>query len=157
MIIPINSEFRPKVNQHIADEWGGPIIITQGILHDTSESDGFISVIDGELTGYVLYRVHDCQCEILVLQSISENHGIGSALIRSVINAAKDKNCTRVWLITTNDNIHAIRYYQKFGFELKTVHINALDESRKQKPSIPLLGNEGIPLKHELEFEVKIE
>lgn len=153
MIIPINSEFRPKVNQYVADEWAGPIIVTKGISHNTSDTDGFISVMDGELTGYILYEIDNCECEILVLQSICENRGIGSALIRAVIDVAKSNHCTRVWLITTNDNIHAIRYYQKFGFELKAVHINALDESRRQKPSIPLFGNEGIPLKHEFEFD----
>lgn len=153
MIIPINSEFRPKVNQYVADEWAGPMIVTKGISHNTSDTDGFISVIDGELTGYILYEIDNCECEILVLQSICENRGIGSALIRAVIDVAKSNHCTRVWLITTNDNIHAIRYYQKFGFELKAVYINALDESRRQKPSIPLFGNEGIPLKHEFEFD----
>lgn len=153
MIIPINSEFRPKVNQYVADEWAGPMIVTKGISHNTSDTDGFISVIDGELTGYILYEIDNGQCEILVLQSICENRGIGSALIRAVIDVAKSNHCTRVWLITTNDNIHAIRYYQKFGFELKAVHINALDESRRQKPSIPLFGSEGIPLKHEFEFD----
>lgn len=152
MIIPINSEFRAKVNQFIKNEWAGPIVITKGISHDTSNSDGFISITDGELTGYVLYNIHDYQCEILVLQSIIENHGVGSALIKSVIDIAKKNKCTQVWLVTTNDNIHAIRYYQRFGFEIKAVHINALDKSRKLKPSIPLLGNDSIPLKHEFEF-----
>lgn len=152
MIIPINNEFRSKVNQNVADEWAGPVIITRGISYDTSDADGFVSVIDGELTGYVLYRIQDYECEILVLQSIVENQGIGSALVQAVIDEAKSSNCTRVWLITTNDNIHAIRYYQRFGFELNAVYLNALDESRKLKPSIPLLGSENIPLKHEFEF-----
>lgn len=153
MIIPINSQFRAKVNQFIEDEWAGPIVITKGIAHDTSNADGFISVTEGELTGYALYHIHDYQCEILVIQSILENHGIGSALIDSVIEIARKNMCTRVWLITTNDNTHAIRYYQKFGFDLKAVYINALDESRKLKPSIPLLGIDGIALKHEFEFD----
>ena len=81
-----------------------------------------------------------------------ENRGIGSALIRSVMDIAGKSGCSRVWLITTNDNIHAIRYYQRFGFALKGVYIDALDESRKLKPSIPQLGNENIPIQHEFEF-----
>ena len=105
------------------------------------------------MSGYVLYRVQENQCEILVLHSILENRGIGSALIRTVIEVAKARGCARVWLITTNDNLHAIRFYQRFGFALKAVHINALDESRKLKPTIPLRGNEGIPIAHEFEFE----
>lgn len=89
MIIPINDEFRPQVNQLIADEWAGPIVVTKGVAHDTSDSDGFISVQDGALTGYVLYTIENGQCEILVLHSLVENQGIGSALIRSVMDIAR--------------------------------------------------------------------
>ena len=156
MIIPISSEYRSKVNQFVADEWAGPMVVTKGVLHDTSKAEGFISVDDGELTGYVLYAIENSQCEILVLHSLLENRGIGSALIRMVMDVARKNRCTRVWLITTNDNIHAIRFYQRFGLELKGVYINALEESRKLKPSIPLTGNEGIPLKHEFEFSYSL-
>lgn len=152
MILPINDSFRPQVNQLIAEEWAGPVIVTKGTVHDTTNADGFISVDDGELTGYLLYTIENGQCEILVLHSLLKNHGIGSSLIKSVIQTAKENRCKCVWLITTNDNTHAIRYYQKFGFELTGVYLNALDESRKLKPSIPRLGNDGIPLKHEFEF-----
>lgn len=156
MILPINKEFRPQVNQLIAEEWAGPMIVTKGVCHDVSNADGFISVDDGKLTGYVLYAIEGGQCEILVLHSILENHGIGSALIRTVIDVAKAHHCARVWLITTNDNTHAIRYYQKFGLELKGVFLNALDESRKLKPTIPKFGIDGIPIQHEFEFSYSL-
>lgn len=152
MIIPINSEWRNKVNELVRDDWGGPMVVSNGIVHDTSNYSGFISVFDDVLTGYVLYHLHCNQCEIVVLQSLAENQGIGSALIKSVMRVAHINNCERVWLITTNDNIHAIRFYQRFGFELSAVYINALNESRRLKPSIPLFGNEDIPIKHEFEF-----
>lgn len=153
MIVPLSEAFRPRVMQYVVDEWAGPMIVTRGAVHDASKAEGFISVTDGDVSGYVLYRVQENQCEILVLHSILENRGIGSALIRTVIEVAKARGCARVWLITTNDNLHAIRFYQRFGFALKAVHINALDESRKLKPTIPLRGNEGIPIAHEFEFE----
>lgn len=152
MIIPIDKQYRDEVNKIIEAEWAGPIVISKGVSHDTRGYNGFISITDDKLTGYVLYRLEDKKCEIVVLQSLIENQGIGSSLIRAVIEVAKANRCSEVWLITTNDNIHAIRYYQKFGFELRAVHINAIDVSRKLKPSIPLLGNEQIPIKHEFEF-----
>lgn len=111
MIIPINKLFRPQVNNLIKNEWAGPIVVTKGVSHDTSESCGFVSVIDGNLTGYILYLIKDRECEILVLQSLEENCGIGTSLINAVINTAREQDCNRVWLITTNDNTHAIRYY----------------------------------------------
>ena len=95
MILPMNSEIRPKVNQLIADEWAGPMIVTKGIVHDTSGADGFVSVDGGELTGYILYAINGGECEILALQSLLENRGIGSGLIRAVIETAKSRRCTR--------------------------------------------------------------
>ena len=156
MIIPIDSRFRQKVNEIIAEEWAGPMVAARGKVRDTSNSDGFISVTDGELTGYILYIIENGECEILVLHSLLENQGIGAGLVEAVVDAAKSEKCRRVWLITTNDNIHAIRYYQKHGFELEAVHINALDKSRELKPSIPLFGSEGIPIKHEFEFGIEL-
>lgn len=156
MIISINDEYRIKVNKIVKEEWAGPIVITKGISHDTSNYNGFVSIENDELLGYILYDIREDKCEIIVLQSLLENHGIGTELINTVINVAKENNCKCVWLITTNDNMHAIRYYQKFGFELNSVYINALDISRKMKPSIPLIGNDEIPLKHEFEFTITL-
>lgn len=61
--------------------------------------------------------------------------------------------CYVVVLITTNDNINAIRFYQKRGFDMAHLFHNALDVSRKLKPEIPLIGENSIPLQHEIEFE----
>lgn len=74
-------------------------------------------------------------------------------LIDKVIEEAKEHKCKRVWLITTNDNTHAIRFYQRRGFNFRGLYINAIQESRKIKPQIPLLGMDDIPIMHEIEFE----
>lgn len=152
-IIPIREDMRPEINRYIREEWAGPLVATRGVLHDTSRAEGFAAVDQGELLGYALYAVENAQCEILVLHSLRENQGVGRALIQAVVGVAEENRCRRVWLITTNDNIHAIRYYQRAGFALAAVHIGGIAESRKRKPSIPLLGNEGIPIQHEFEFE----
>jgi hypothetical protein len=34
------------------------------------------------------------------------------------------------------------------------LYCNALDHARKIKPEIPLIGMDGIPLKHEIELEM---
>ena len=61
-----------------------------------------------------------------------------------------------MWLITTNDNLNALRFYQKRGFELVAVHRHAVDESRKIKPEIPLVGENGIPIRDELGLELAL-
>ena len=155
LLMVLDNKFRQPVNKLVLEEWGSPII-TKGVQHDISDAAGFIYLVNGDLAGYVLYNIQDALCEILVLQSMKENCGIGTALVNAVIDIARGNKCSKVWLITTNDNIRAIRYYQRIGFDLAAVHINALDKSRQLKPCIPLYGNENIPLKHEFEFELKL-
>jgi len=150
----ISDKTRPFINGQIAESWAGPVIVSKGKLHDTREHSGFAAFDENTVAGYILYRIENNECEITVLESLRENQGVGRALINAVIGAAKSAGRRRVWLITTNDNTHAIRFYQKFGFSLKAVHIDAIDESRKLKPQIPLTGFDGIPIKHEFEFEI---
>ncbi len=153
-IIKVDKRFRHQVDELIKEEWSGPLIITRGHVIDTSKSHGFVA-IDGErVLGCVTYNIVGNGCEITTLNSLSEGKGIGSSLINEVIQVAKQEGCGRVWLITTNDNISAIRFYQRFGFSLTAVHINALHRSRELKPSIPMIGMDNIPLLHEFEFEI---
>ncbi len=152
LILPINNRFRPAINRHIQEEWCGPLVVTRGVIHDTSRAEGFMATDGDALLGYVLYAIENGRCEILVLHSLQEHCGIGKALIDAVLETAKTHGCSCAWLITTNDNLHAIRYYQRVGFSLRAVHIDAIAESRKLKPSIPLRGNEDIPIQHEFEF-----
>ena len=86
-----------------------------------------------------------------------ENRGLGTRLLDMAIEAAREKSCRRVVLITTNDNIRAIRFYQKRGFDMARLYRNALDVSRRLKPEIPLIGEDSIPLRHEIEFEMELK
>ncbi|MBZ0303030.1 MAG: GNAT family N-acetyltransferase, partial [Anaerolineae bacterium] len=95
-------------------------------------------------------------CEIVTLNSVQEGQGVGTALIEVVKQAAAEEGCTRLWLITTNDNFNALRFYQKRDFRIVAVYPGALDQSRKVKPEIPLFGYHGIPLRDEIELELKL-
>jgi len=75
-------------------------------------------------------------------------------LINAVVEQARGRKCRRVWLVTTNDNLHALAFYQKRGFELVAVHRGAVNESRKIKPVISLIGMHNIPLRDEIELEM---
>ena len=155
-IQPITSEHRERVNAIIDEEWGNPIV-TCGKATDVTTLPGFISISNDSINGVITYNIEHSECEIITLNCFEENKGIGTALIREVVAIAKENGCHRLWLITTNDNIGAIRFYQKKGFDFAALHINAIEESRKIKPCIPLIGMDNIPIKHELEFEMKLK
>ena len=154
-IRPIGLEHREAVNRVLKEEWNCPPSISRGRAIDTTVLPGFVSLDGRRINGAVTYLIDQGEWEIVTLNSFDENKGIGTALIQAVLDVAKEAKCRRVWLITTNDNAHAIRFYQKKGFEWVATHRNAMEVSRAMKPAIPLLGLDGIPLKHEIEFEIK--
>jgi ribosomal protein S18 acetylase RimI-like enzyme len=151
----ITSEHRSAVTEILKREWGSPLVSREK-AHDPELLPGFIALDSDKITGLVTYNIDERGCEITSLNSFSENKGIGTALIDEVLKVAKENNCARLWLVTTNDIIHAIRFYQRRGFDWVATHINSADGMRKLKPSIPLIGEEGIPIKHEIEFEMRI-
>lgn len=153
-LIPINGENRQQVNDLIRSLWYSTDIIVRGEVVDTSVLEGFTAMEQEEITGFITYRIQDGECEIMSLASIKENQGTGTSLINLVKEIAKQQNCTKLKLITTNDNMNALKFYQKRGFDMIRVYPNAMDLSRSIKPAIPLIGEYGIPLKHEIEFEM---
>lgn len=117
---------------------------------------GSIGEAAAKVAGFVTYHIEGKDCELVTINSFRERIGVGSALIEAVKQAALAEGCKRLWLVTTNDNMRALRFYQKRGFELVAVHRNALAESRKLKPEIPLTGIDDIPLRDEIELEMPL-
>ncbi|HPT93926.1 MAG: GNAT family N-acetyltransferase [Limnochordia bacterium] len=139
---------------YMRENWGSEKIVTRNTIHEAAEVPGFIAEKNKKPVGIILYNIRDNDCEIVLLASFTERVGIGSALIDSVKRIARLHGCGRVWLITTNDNTPALRFYQKRGFTLVAVYRNAIAESRKLKPEIPLVGVDGIPIRDEMEMEL---
>jgi GNAT superfamily N-acetyltransferase len=114
-------------------------------------------VADGAAVGLVTYHIEDRACQIVTLDSLVERRGVGAAVIEAVKGAAVGAGCERLWLITTNYNTHAPRFYQKRGFALVALRVNAVAASRRLKPEIPLTGNDGIPIRDEIELELALD
>jgi GNAT superfamily N-acetyltransferase len=153
-IRPLADADRPWARQWMIDHWGAELVIVHGEQLYPAEYLGFVAETGADLVGLVTYILRDDECEILSLDSIVEGQGIGSALVESVRKIALENGARRLWLITTNDNINALRFYQKRGFELVKIHCRAINESRKLKSSIPLIGDFGIPIRDEIEMEM---
>lgn len=156
-IQPITVEDREWVRQFMIEHWGGDMLASRGKLYRTDELAGFIAMYDSKRAGLITYNIEDESCEIITLDSIKPDLGIGTALIEVVKAAAQRLNCKRLWLITTNDNLHALGFYQKRGFVLVAIHRNAVEAARRVKPQIPLTGHEGIPIRDEIELEMILE
>lgn len=152
----INGSNRNLINTFIKEHWYTATMVIRGNIIDMTKTEGFYFCEGENIIGLITYIVYDNILEITSLDSLRENQGIGSKLLETVIREAKERNFQKIILITTNDNINAIRFYQKRGFDMVHLFRNALDTSRKLKPEIPLIGENSIPLRHELEFELSI-
>ena len=144
---------RPSMKEFLAEHWGDSRLVNTYSDHEGSELPGFIVYVDGFIVGLLTYHLRGDSCELVSINSTMSGHGIGSMMLRSLEDEATQEGCTRIWAITTNDNLQALRFYQKRGYALKAIYENSLAELRQKKPSIPIVGQEGILMRSEVEVE----
>lgn len=156
-IVPLDGDLRGWAAHMLDDHWGSAQVVSRGVLYDAAALSGLVALRGTECIGLVTYRIEGHACEIVTLDSLVEGIGVGSALIAAVRDTARAAGCARLWLITTNDNLHALGFYQKRGFRLAALHPNALEQSRRLKPQIPLVGMDGIPLRDEIELDMPLD
>jgi len=129
---------------------GGRLQARRGELIDVLDRPGLVAVADGSLIGLLTYDEQPAECELVALVAAVRGTGIGSSLISALRELVPDRP---IWLVTTNDNLDALRFYQRRGFRLRAVRPGAVDEARRTiKPAIPEIGADGIPLRDELEL-----
>lgn len=153
---PLTSADHAWVREFLIAQWGSDRMVVHGEVFHPADLPGYAACEGERPIGLVTYRVSGDECEVVTLDSLRSGTGIGSALIEQVVKAARTARCRRVWLVTTNDNLNALRFYQKRGFELVAVRRGAVDLARQIKPEIPLLGEHGIPIRDELELEMRV-
>jgi ribosomal protein S18 acetylase RimI-like enzyme len=147
---PVEDGDRAYIREFMKAHWGGEEIVVHNEVYFPAELPGFLFEIDGEKAGLVTYHLDGAACEIVSLDSLRENLGIGTALIERVAATASENGCSKLWLVTTNDNQNALAFYQKRGFLIDSVNKGAVTAARAKKPSIPLVGANGIPIMDEI-------
>jgi ribosomal protein S18 acetylase RimI-like enzyme len=133
----------------IEESWGG-VVISGGRAHRPAQLPTLVAEAGAERAGLATYLVQDDDCELVTLDALTIGRGIGGALVEGVAEAARAAGARRVHLVTTNDNLPALRMYQRHGFVLAQLRAGAVDEARKRKPQISPTGHAGIPIRDEL-------
>jgi GNAT superfamily N-acetyltransferase len=146
---------RAWIRRFLEGAWGTPVV-SRGVAYDAPELPAFLAVTGDEIVGLATFHFANGDCELVTLDALREGQGVGSALLTAVGEEARRRGSGRLWLITSNDNVNAIRFYQRRGMRLVAVHRDAIDEARRIKPSIPLIGEHGIPIHDELELELDL-
>jgi len=157
MVRPITEDDQHWVPQFVRDRWGAESVVAHGVVYYPHKLQGFVAEVSpAKRVGLATYVIENSACELVTLDSLHEGQGIGSALVQAVAREGSQFGCSRLWCITTNDNLPALAFYQKRGFRIVAVYPGAVERSRIIKPSIPLYGIESIPIRDEIELEMMV-
>jgi GNAT superfamily N-acetyltransferase len=146
---PLEEHDRPWLRAHLVRHWGLPVVSISG-AHDPSTLPGFVAEAGGRRVGVATFQLSGTDCELITLDALEEGRGIGTRLLAAVKTVADTSEC-RLWLITTNENIGAIRFYQRRGMDLRAFHRDFAEVVRRHKPTAER-EHDGIAVRHALEF-----
>lgn len=152
---PITDADRGQLSEVLTRSWGSTQMDTRGRLVDVLALPGFVAEDQGEWIGYLNYENRAASVEVIALEALVQGQGVGAALLARALQVVSAEGATRLWLLTSNDNMEALRFYQRRGFVLVAVHRDAITHARNTlKPEISLVGHHGIPLRDEIELEL---
>jgi DNA-3-methyladenine glycosylase I len=154
IVRPLTAADHDWVARCTAESWGAETVVAHETVYRPAELPGFVAKSGDEIIGLLAYHLEGEACEIVTLDAWRASQGVGTALIEAVRQAAGREKCRRLWLVTTNDNLPALRFYQKRGFLIAAVHVNAIERNHRLKPEITLTGMDGIPIRDEIELEM---
>jgi len=154
---PLGESDRGWVERLIAERWGAPLVVGRGRSWNPVELPGFAAFHDDRCVGLATYELDGDACELVTIDALEEGRGVGTALFGAVVEAAREAGCKRVRLVTTNNNLRALAFYQKRGFRLVALVPGAVDESRRLKASIPAEDSAGLPIRDELHLELLLD
>ena len=150
---PCRAEDRAAVEAFLG-EHDALLVARRGELLDALDHPSWLAWVDDVLVGVATYVVDGEASELLTLHARDRFAGVGTALVDAVVTSAREAGCRRLCVVTTNDNVDALRFYQRRGFRLTQLRPGAVTGSRETlKPGIPTVGAHGIPLRDELELE----
>lgn len=140
-----------RVARFLTERHARPVA-RRGELLDPMQHPALLAVAGGDLAGVLTYIPSTASCEVLTLHVADQWRGIGTALLDALVRSAGPR-WTQLRVTTTNDNLNALRFYQRRGFALAELRAGAVDAARSAlKPAIPLRGCHGLPIRDELEL-----
>ena len=131
----------------IGAAFGGRLQARLGDVIDALACPGIVAERDASPVGLLTYR-QDRDVEIVYVEAAVKRIGVGTRLVEAV---TEQTATARLWVVTTNDNLDALRFYQRRGFTIAEIRPGAVDQARRTvKPTIPDVGHFGIPVRDEI-------
>jgi GNAT superfamily N-acetyltransferase len=130
---PIERGNRPWVVRRLEVAFGGVTVARKGVLIDASVLPSFVATDrSGRPVGLLTYDVAHGECEVVAIVSTTIGRGVSRTLMDAAHDHAGSSGCRHLWLITTNDNALAFRFYQMWGMDLCVFHRHGAPLARGQ-------------------------
>ncbi|HVM55556.1 MAG TPA: GNAT family N-acetyltransferase [Acidimicrobiales bacterium] len=153
---PLRDDDGPWKAATLRSGWGSTAVARRGELIDALPLDGFAALLAGEPAGLLTYRFGAGELEVVTIQAEPSGVGVGRALMDAAADAGERLGAGRIWLVTTNNNVRALAFYQRWGMDLVALDRFGVERSRAVKPGIPAVDADGIPIRHEIELERRL-
>lgn len=102
------------------------------------DGEVLVVTVDGSPDGFATWDHDRDTAELLAIAVRGRRRGGGRALVETVRGRAQRAGCTRLVVVTTDENVGAQRFYATLGFGLTERRVGAVDECRRRyKPTIP--------------------
>ncbi len=137
---------------------GGPVVACNGSLVDLRAHPARIAVRDGARAGFAVHA-KGSQVELLAIRALIPGQGVGTALVEDLVAIAKDEGARSIAVETTNDNLDALRFYQRRGFHLTDCRIGGFADVRRLKGldrDVPYLGVGGVEIRDIFRLERRL-
>jgi pimeloyl-ACP methyl ester carboxylesterase len=141
------------VEELLDERWGG-VVVVHGVAYDAATLPALVA---GQQDGLATYRIDGDRAELITLDARVPGRGIGTALVAALLQKLAACGVRELSVTTTNDNLRALRFYQRRGFRIADLRRGAVDASRHFKPSLPKIGQHGIPIRDEIELRLRLE
>ena len=108
------------------------VIKKEDLKEKIQSNEIIVAKMQNNIVGYVTFNIQEknnpimryrkqLQIEAICLDENNRCKGIGTELLKHLKNIAKEKNCTDMYLTVNEENINAIKLYEKFGFKVKSI------------------------------------
>lgn len=149
---PLRDEERTWLRDTLRARWGDDFFVGRGSVRLLDELHALVALDGQQRVGVATYAL-DRECaELVTLDALREGAGVGRMLIEAVAESVRGQGAAELLVMTTNDNLRALRLYQRAGFRLQALRVGAIEQARRLKPSIPQVGYDGIPIRDELDL-----
>lgn len=145
---------RASVRELFARDFGRTRIVAFGEVMDIDAMPALVAAMYQEPSGALAYRLHGDALHVVALATdpMWQRSGVGGYLIVEAELLARRLNLTRVVVATTNDNLPALYFYQRRGYQMTDLVPGSIITLTHQQ--VP--GFAGIPVRDEIRLVKKL-